>query len=181
MYGLVNQAIQQMVVEKFGEETWEKIRSKANAEDVFVAMDQYPDADTVNLVGASCEVLGIDAPTVLKTFGDYWVDFTGEAYGELFKMSGATFLQFVQNLNDLHSRVGQIMPELKPPSFSVTDVRDGQFTLHYHSVREGLFPMIEGLLKGLGRRFDTEVEVAHVRGRADGLDHDEFQVRYKAR
>ncbi len=181
MYGLVNKAIQQMVQENFGEETWEKIRDKAGADDVFVAMDQYPDEVTVGLVGAACEVLGAEVPDVLKTFGEYWVGFTGETYGELFKMSGDTFVTFVQNLNNLHTRVGQMMPELKPPSFAITDQKDGEFVLHYHSVREGLHPMIIGLIEGLGKRFNTEVEITRLRGREDGIDHDEFRVRYQPR
>lgn len=181
MYGLVNQAIQEMVLEKFGEETWEKIRDKANADDVFIGMDQYPDQVTIDLVGAACEVLGADAPTVLKTFGEYWIGFTGNTYGELFEMSGSTFIELVRNLNNLHTRVANMMPDLNPPSFTVTDEKEDSFVLHYHSSRPGLYPMIEGLMIGLGARFGNEVTVKHLRGVDDGIDHDEFLVTYKKR
>jgi hypothetical protein len=179
MYGLVNQAIQEMVIEKFGEPTWEQIREKAGADDIFVAMDQYPDEVTIGLVGAACEVLGASAPDILHAFGDYWVNFTGKTYGNLFEMSGRTFVEMVRNLNTLHTRVGQMMPELKPPSFRVTDEKDGSFVLHYHSSRPGLYPMIGGLMEGLGKRFNTEVGVTHLRGVTDDHDHDEFLVTYR--
>lgn len=179
MYGLVNQAVQEMVLEKFGPEAWEKIRDEAGVDDVFIAMDQYPDEVTIKLVGAACKTLGAEAPAVLEMFGKYWVDFTGKAYGDLFKMSGSTFLTFLQNLNSLHTRVAQMMPDLKPPSFSVTDQKDDTFVLHYHSCRPGLYPMIGGLLEGLGKRFNTTVSCQHLRGAAEGLDHDEFLVTYK--
>lgn len=181
MYGLVNQAIQEMVIEKFGDDTWEKIRDKASCDDIFIGMDQYSDQITLDLVGAACEILGADAATILKTFGEYWVGFTGEAYGSLFEMSGNTFVELVRNLNTLHTRVASIMPDLKPPSFTVTDETDDSFILQYHSSRPGLYPMIEGLMTGLGARFNTNVEVKHLRGTDDGIDYDEFKINYSAK
>jgi len=181
MYGLVNQAVQEMVIANFGQDKWDAIRDKAGADDVFIAMDQYPDAVTINLVGAACEVLGANAGDVLKAFGEYWVNFTGRTYGSLFDMSGDTFVTFVKNLNSLHTRVGQMMPELSPPSFTVTDEAPGSFVLHYYSKRPGLYPMILGLVKGLGDRFQTTVDVTHTGGAADGLDHDRFLVTYQAK
>lgn len=178
MYGLVNQAIQEMVLERFGEETWEAIRSEAGIDDLFLAMDQYPDEVTVSIVGAACKVLGANAGDILRGFGEYWVGFTGKAYGELFDMSGDNFVTFVQNLNNLHTRVGQMMPDLKPPSFTVTELTKTDFLLHYHSIREGLTPMIEGLMLGLGKRFNTEVTIKYLRGKTEGLDHDEFRVTF---
>lgn len=180
MYGLVNQAVQEMVITNFGQAKWEEIRDKAGADDVFIAMDQYPDDVTINLVGAACEVLGASAGDVLKSFGEFWVSFTGRTYGSLFEMSGNTFVEFVKNLNTLHTRVGQMMPELAPPSFTVTDEVPGSFVLHYHSKRPGLYPMILGLMKGLGDRFQTQVDITHTGGADTGLDHDRFLVRYTA-
>jgi len=39
--------------------------------------------------------------------------------------------------------------------------------------------MLHGLLRGLGSRFGCEVESTRLRGREDGLDHDQFLVRYR--
>lgn len=180
MYGLVNQAIREMVITRFGDEPWERIRAEAGADDVFIGMEQYPDEVTVALVGAACKVLDAQPGDVLRMFGEYWVGFTGEAYGELFRMSGDTLVSFVQNLNNLHTRVGQMMPELQPPSFTVTDLCEDSFKLHYHSRRPGLYPMIFGLMEGLGKRFGTAVTVTHLGGAAEGLDHDVFMVRHGA-
>lgn len=179
MYGLVNQAVREMVLARYGEQAWERIRSEAGSDDVFVGMEQYPDELTVALVGAASRVLGAPPGTVLRMFGEYWVDYTGAAYGDLFRMSGATLVEFARNLNSLHTRVAHLMPELRPPSFAVTDERPGEFRLHYHSTRPGLQAMLVGLMQGLGKRFGTVVEVEHVCATADGADHDEFVVRYR--
>ena len=181
MYGLVNQAVREMVLAHFGEAKWEAIREKAGTDDVFIAMDQYPDKVTGDLVGGACAVLGVTPEQVLETFGEYWVDFTGRTYGELFEMSGNSFVAFVKNLNDLHTRVGHMMPNLAPPSFIVTDEQPGVFKLQYHSKRAGLHPMILGLVRGLGKRFNETVEITRLRGAEDGLSYDEFLVKHAPR
>jgi len=179
MYGLVNQAVREMVITHYGEAKWEAIRERAGSDDVFVAMDQYPDQVTLDLVAGACEELGARPEQVLEAFGEYWVGFTGRAYGALFDGAGESFVDFVKSLNDLHTRVGQMMPDLTPPSFVVTDQQPGSFVLRYYSSRAGLHPMLHGLLRGLGSRFGCEVESTRLRGREDGLDHDQFLVRYR--
>jgi hypothetical protein len=179
MYGLVNQAVREMVVTNYGEEKWEEIREKAGTDDVFIAMDQYPDDVTVGLVGGACAVLGAQPAQVLEGFGEFWVDFTVRTYGELFAMSGDDFVGFIKNLNDLHTRVEQMMPDLAPPSFIVTDETPGEFKLQYHSKRAGLHPMIFGLLRGLGKHFKTQVESTRLRGKEEGLSYEEFLVKHR--
>jgi hypothetical protein len=39
--------------------------------------------------------------------------------------------------------------------------------------------MVVGLIKGLGDRFDTEVEVVQTESREAGADHDVFSIHYK--
>lgn len=181
MYGLVNQAVKEMVVNGYGEEMWEKIRARAGVDDVFVSMDQYPEEVTDKLVMAASSIMGASPSDILKGFGHYWIGFASRNYDSVLDMSGKTFVEFVKNLNNMHSRIGQWMPDLNPPSFTVTDEDKGSFKLHYYSSRSGFGPMIPGLLKGLGDRFNTDVEIEHLRGVVQGLDHEEFHVRYLPR
>lgn len=71
------------------------------------------------------------------------------------------------------------MPELSPPSFIVTDEAPGEFKLQYHSRRDGLHPMILGLVRGLGKKFNTQVEITRLRGKAEGLGYEEFLVKHR--
>ena len=84
--------------------------------------------------------------------------------------------EFLANLDNLHSRVGLVCPHLRPPSFSCTDVTEDSLTLHYFTDRDGLAPMVIGLLKGVGARLGTTIAVERSRRREDGADHDEFHV-----
>ena len=178
MYGLVNKAVVDLVTTKFGAETWTKIKQKADVDiDVFVSMDGYPDDITYRLVSAASEVLKITPEQVLEAFGEYWVLYTAqEGYGPLLSASGTNLREFLINLDALHARVAMTMSNLKPPRFKLVDVDDKTMKLEYRSTREGLAPMVVGLLKGLGIRFDTKIEIAH----AKREDHDEFTIKLAA-
>jgi len=181
MYGLINKAVKEMIVSGQGEAMWEKIRAQAGVDDVFISMDQYPEDVTDKLVIAASAILGVAPGDILEGFGHYWVGFAHRHYDYVVDMSGNSFLEFVKNLNNMHSRIGQWMPDLNPPSFTVTEETAQSFHLHYYSSRSGFAPMVKGLLAGLGERFNTEVEVAHLRGAEQGLNHEEFFVRYLPR
>jgi heme-NO-binding protein len=178
MYGLVNKAVVDLVVTKFGQETWTKIKQKAEVDvDVFVSMDAYPDDVTYRLVGAASEVLKLPAEQVLEAFGEWWVLYTAnEGYGPLLDASGSTLRDFLLNLDALHARVALTMPALKPPRFRMVDVDPKTLKLEYYSGREGLAPMVVGLLKGLGIRFKTPIEISH----APEGDHHAFTIRLSA-
>lgn len=51
--------------------------------------------------------------------------------------------------------------------------------MRYWSTREGLAPMVTGLLKGLGRRFDLDLTVTLTDPRSQEGDHDTFLVTYR--
>lgn len=178
MYGLVNKAIQDLIATRFGEAKWQEVKATAGVSvPAFVGMNAYPDEVTHSLVEAASRVLGLSVDDVLETFGEHWILYTAqEGYGEMLEMAGRTLFEFLQNLDNLHSRVGLLFPELRPPSFRCTDITGGSLRLRYYSERPGLAPFVVGLVRGLGVRFNTPVSVTLERSRADGIDHDEFLV-----
>lgn len=183
MYGLVNKAIRDMVCSQCGEETWQRIRSRAEVvEDRFLSMESYPDDLTHRLVLAASQELGLPPTQIMEKFGEYWVHYTGqEGYGEMMALAGDTLPEFLGNLDELHARVGVSFPQLQPPQFDCEAADEQELTLHYHSRRQGLAPMVIGLVQGLGDRFDTEVDVTQTAHRESGADHDIFRIRYQER
>lgn len=182
MYGLVNQAVAELITERFGAEAWRRVRARAGVqEESFVSMGAYPDAVTYQLVGAASEELGIPANQLLEAFGEYWTLYTGaKGYGDLLRRGGRTFREFMLNLHDLHTHVLVAFPNLRPPSFWCTDVGDERLRLHYESDRPGLAPMVIGLVRGLGIMYDTDVTVVLMERAADAT-HEQFDVRFTPR
>jgi len=102
-----------------------------------------------------------------------------EGYGALMHLAGSTFVEFLQELDNLHCRVALSFPDLMPPSFDCTDIHDNSVRLHYRSKRPGLAPMVVGLLRGLGQSFQLSgMTVDHDVRREDGGEHDEFVIRW---
>lgn len=180
MYGLINRAIQDMVCEYHGSDVWEKVKTQAAVEESrFLVLHSYPDDLTHRLVKAASEVLKMSSGEIMQAFGRYWVEYTGKAgYQELMEMAGETLPDFLKNLDELHSRVGIQFPELKPPEFEADQTDDATIELHYQSSREGLAPMVIGLLEGVGEHFHQPVQVTQIQDRQDGADHDVFHIEY---
>jgi hypothetical protein len=176
MYGLVNQAVQELVVTNFGADKWEAIKRKAGVGvGAFERMETYPDDMTYKMVGAASEVLDLPPDAVMKAFGEFWVLYTGKhGYGHLFDIAGNSLRDFLFNLDNLHTRVGQSFPKLSPPSFRFDAVDEDTVRMHYHTNRPGLCPMVVGLLNGLAKRFETELTVDHQICSRQGAPHCEF-------
>ncbi len=181
MFGLVNKGLEDMVCSQYGEEIWEEIKSKAEVEiEAFISMDAYPDDITYRLVDAASVVMKIPATDILEAFGRYWILFTAtEGYGSLMEMAGDNLPEFLQNLDNLHARVGLSFPNLQPPSFLCSDLEVQSLKLHYYSDRPGLTPMVVGMLKGLGEKFDTEVDIQLTNSKSQGNDHEEVTISHK--
>lgn len=180
MYGLVNKAVEELVVSNFGDEKWELIKEKAGVDvDVFISNEAYPDDMTYKLVGAASEVLGLPAETILVVFGEHWVLQTAsKSYGPMMKSSGTSFKDFLVNLPNFHTRVAMIYPNLEPPRFQCTDVRENSLHLHYHSHRPGLTAFVTGLIQGLGKLYETPCSSKTIARKDEGADHDVFEVTW---
>ncbi|XP_030834771.1 guanylate cyclase soluble subunit beta-2-like [Strongylocentrotus purpuratus] len=184
LYGSVNVSIKDLVTEKWGNETWEKIRIKAGVDDRFVKFDMYPDSITYQIVGAASEVLGVDGNVVLETFGVYWVVWCMRCgYDALFRALGGTLSDFMANLDFLHSvYMKTLYPKMTVPSFRVEELENDEMILHYYSNRRGLGSIVYGCVKAVGRIiFNTEVDIellSHDQAEYCGIlkDHYKFHV-----
>lgn len=179
MNGLVNRAIEQLVISMKGEAGWRGVCAHAGvAADGFVSMKNYDDDITFRLVRAVSERLELPAEQVLEAFGEYWVTYTAdEGYGALMATGGCHLREFLGNLNDMHECVELMFKELRVPVFRVEDVSDTEFRLFYASERSGLAPMVLGLIKGLAKRFNQLIDIVHVHSKINVNEEDIFRVR----
>lgn len=171
---MVNQAVKDLVVTRFGTEAWGKICSHAKLpESDFEFLQYYPDNITYELVGAASLHLKLPAEVVLKEFGKHWVLYTAkEGYGPIMDLFGVDFKSCLKNLNNLHARMGMTMPNLNPPSFSFLQEDDNTYIVSYFSKREGLSPMVTGLLEGLAEKYSIKVTIEYSDTRNGKPEHN---------
>ncbi len=179
MYGLATKILQDMIVDRYGEDKWGIIRERSGVkEPMFIQMTCYPDAMTFQIVASASEVLNETQERLLFLFGEYWITVAEQDYAEMVSFAGKDLVEVLNGVDDIHARASLMFPEMKPPSFKCTHVSDESFRLHYKSVRDGLAPFVKGLTAGLGRRMNTPVDVTHDKRRSDGEDHEQFVVAY---
>ena len=180
MYGLVNKTLQEMVINRYGSAKWEEIMKESGIEPLFfITMECYPDEMTYKLVASISSVLGVPADQIIRSFGEHWFQVAKAGYKDILDFAGDNFVDFLKNLDSMHTRVGLIFTGFRPPSFKCTEVTDSSLRLHYYSERAGLSPLVEGLLVSVGKHFSLEVDAVLDKSRAGGNDHDEFIVHFR--
>ncbi|CAH1244445.1 GUCY1B3 [Branchiostoma lanceolatum] len=153
VYGFINLCLKSLVVEKFGEEAWENIRREAEVEDNFMTYTYYDDVDTMTLIDVACRSLAVDKSTVLMLFGEFFFEFcVRSGYDHMLRTLGENLVEFIENLDSLHSYLTLAYDKMNAPSFRLEKVDSNMF-LHYYSDRKGLAPMVIGIVKAVARAF----------------------------
>ena len=180
MYGIVNKAIQVLLTENYGLESWEEIKKRSGVSvEAILSNEPYPDRTTFDLAIATSEYLKIDLKDLLISFGEYWVIKTGqESYRSLMKAGGDNLKEFLINLPNFHSRLMLIYPNLTPPEFKISNIENAALYVHYFSIRNGLHYFMFGLLQGLGKLYKKPTEISIIESKSDGADHDVFCVKW---
>jgi Haem-NO-binding len=192
MFGWINDCTECLVLSKFGQETWHQIKAKANCQvedGGFLRYKYYPDSDTVELVVAASEVLGISVDDVLHAFGDYFIDYVQDnGYSNVLECLGTNLRDWLSNLNSLHDHLQASYPKgfVAPIFWSEDDGKeeagnvDGAILVHYFSHRGSLLvPLVVGCIKKLAKVYfniDIEMEQLQLQDEAESIKHTSWRV-----
>ena len=177
MYGIINQAVKDLICAQGGQELWIRVCEDAGIGlQEFDALEPYSDDVTFALVAAASKHLGVPETEVLRQFGHHWILFTAaQGYGEIMNMFGRDFRSCLKNLNRMHGHMGAMMPHLRPPRFVVDECSDDRFVLHYYSDRVGLGKLVVGLLEGLAQKYQERICIDYI-DREECSDHEQFEI-----
>ncbi|XP_066513238.1 guanylate cyclase soluble subunit beta-2-like isoform X1 [Hoplias malabaricus] len=154
MYGFINTCLKSLVMDKFGEETWTKLREQAGVQDTFMTYEVYQDEITLRLVAEACRLLDVEASVVLRQFGEYFFEFCKRSgYAHMLRTLGANLFEFMENLDALHGYLSLSYKEMNAPSFRVEKNHDGSMLLHYYSDRRGLCHIVPGIIGAVAKDF----------------------------
>uniref|UniRef100_A0A8C7NVT3 guanylate cyclase n=1 Tax=Oncorhynchus mykiss TaxID=8022 RepID=A0A8C7NVT3_ONCMY len=96
---------------------------------------------------------------VLKLFREYFFSFCKMAgYDTMLRTLGGNLVEFIENLDALHSYLALSYQEMNAPSIRVEKNDDGRMLLHYYSDRKGLqcLAKVFGPLELLGHNHEVE-------------------------
>uniref|UniRef100_A0A4W6EXE2 guanylate cyclase n=1 Tax=Lates calcarifer TaxID=8187 RepID=A0A4W6EXE2_LATCA len=105
------------------------------------------------------DVSDVSADVFLKLFGEHFFSFCKQAgYDTMLRTLGGDLIEFIGNLDALHSYLALSYQEMNAPSFRVEMTDDGKMLLHYYSDRKGLYHIVPGIMEAVAREFfDSEV------------------------
>uniref|UniRef100_A0A668TZ09 guanylate cyclase n=1 Tax=Oreochromis aureus TaxID=47969 RepID=A0A668TZ09_OREAU len=153
-YGFINACLKSLVVEKFGEEAWVKLRDETGVQDTFLTHEVYKDEITLHLVAEACKLLGVKPEVVLRQFGEHFFEFCKRSgYHHMLRTLGGNLSEFTENLDALHSYLSLSYKEMNAPSFRVERNPDGTMLLHYYSDRRGLCHIVPGIIGAVAKDF----------------------------
>ncbi|KAM8902670.1 guanylate cyclase soluble subunit beta-2 isoform 8-T8 [Spinachia spinachia] len=142
-YGFINSCLQSLVMERFGQDTWNKISSLPGVQESFMTYMVYDDKLTLSLVQEACSLLDVSAEVFLKLFGEHFFLFCKKAgYDTMLRTLGGNLIEFIGNLDALHSYLALSYQEMNAPSFRVEMSDDAKMLLHYYSDRKGLYHIV---------------------------------------
>ena len=162
MYGMINQAIKEMVIEVFDEFTWSSICEKVELKEKnFDSFFQYDDAITTKLIGEICRKSGMESAVLLESFGMYWIKYAQKSeYSSILDGLASSPLELIDALDSLHTRLEITFDNLSAPSFWTSNKTETSVDVYYKSKRKlGLEPFVVGLLKGIFNLFNEKCEV----------------------
>jgi len=160
MKGVILKCLKDLVVEKFGKNTWQQIFDKSgfNIATIIASGNDYEDEVVVNVIVKTCEVLNISLFQAADAFGDYWMNtFAPNVYGAHL-MGAKTAREFLLKLNGIHDRITKSVTDAHPPRFELEWLDNNTLIFRYISKR-GLVDFVVGLLKGVGKKFNEQLGV----------------------
>ncbi|VDM64465.1 unnamed protein product [Angiostrongylus costaricensis] len=126
----------------------------------------YDDTDTMRIFRSAADILGISVDDMWEMYGEFLITYACETGWEKMLFCMANNLQeFLDSLNSMHYFIDQIAfkSEMRGPTFQCESVGDGSLRLHYFSHRQGLFPIVKGLVRQTAHvLFDINVVINFV-------------------
>ena len=151
MHGMVNRALQGFLTTTYGEDVWAEVRSQAGLPFTdFEAMLDYPDALTLACFEAACQVLHKHPNALLEDVGTWLVtDEHLEPLRRLMRFSGASFLDFLQSLDELGNRGRLAVPDLAMPQIELDQLDAATFRIRARWSLPGIAPILMGCLRAM--------------------------------
>ena len=95
----------------------------------------------------------MEQDAVMEAFGEHFFEFTQESgHSQMLNILGSNLFGFLVNLDSLHTHLSYTFIEMQAPSFQCTKTDEG-LELHYYSKREGLYPIVIGIVQKAAKEF----------------------------
>jgi NADPH:quinone reductase-like Zn-dependent oxidoreductase len=129
MKGIIFQLLEDVVVDAFGEATWDELLDAAGLDGVYTSLGSYDDAEISALVSAAAAKLSLSEGNVLRWFGQRAIPGMAKRWPEFF-IAHQTTMPFLLSLNDvIHPEVRKLYSGAYCPNYVFSTPPDGSVTI----------------------------------------------------
>ncbi len=181
MKGIIFNLLENLILEKFGDDLMEEIYADVNfSSEVppFVGPETYPDSDLLAIIGYLSEKINLSPDKLVFEFGKYMFPVLADKYPVFFEGINEP-IAFLKNVDGIiHVEVKKLFEGANPPSVLIEQISSNKAILTYISTRR-LCKLVEGMLEGVASHFNQKVIYSHKQCLNDGADKCIFDIEFK--
>lgn len=179
MYGIINVAIENYVLNNYGENTWENVKSRYGTDIDFLLTEQpYNEEVFYKLAVLLAEETGITVDEALFNFGEHIMKTTREKYSGVLESRGNNLREYLISLPNFHNRIMLIYPNLSPPEFGISNIEDNSICVHYMYKKKGISSFVLGYLNGLILIFKEKATAQWLKTIESGQPQEVFKISW---
>ena len=159
MYGMLLESVEHFLRRKYGDKSWDMIRVRAKIKNrIFVTHERYPDQLMLDIATAASSVVANEtcqtADDFIQFFGVCFVKFfSNYGYDRIIRLSGRSFRDFLDGIDNLHEHMRFAYPKLQSPTFYCSEETSTGLLLHYKSKRVGFLRYVMGQVIEVAKSF----------------------------
>lgn len=160
MKGVIADCLSELVIKNFGKDKWENILEKTGLDKrtSFAISADIDDGAILNVLGNTCDVLGITLEQAADAFGEYWAKiYAPEIYWAYFS-NWKSAKDCLTDMDRIHERVTRRIANARPPRFDYEWRNENTLIMTYKSKR-GLIDIFIGLVRGVARSFNENLTI----------------------
>jgi hypothetical protein len=160
MKGVVFNLLEEAVMRKFGQDTWDDLLDDSGVAGAYTSLGNYSDEEMISLVQTAAAKLGMSASDVLRWFGRAAMPILKERYPKLFAGHNSS-RSFVLSVNSIiHPEVRKLYSGVSCPFFHFREGQNGSVLMGYQSSRK-MCDLAHGFIDGAADVFVDTVAIEH--------------------
>ncbi len=160
MTGITFSGLRKYVETRLGPGSWPALLKEAKQDGkMYLATQEYPDAQLVELVVAATRVTGLGAAAILEDFGEFIAPDLLSMFKASIKPAWRTLDVLEHTEETLHKAVRLRNPGARPPELVATRKGPREVVIEYSSPRK-LCAVAKGIARGIAKHYNENVEIS---------------------
>ncbi|HAT1770888.1 TPA: guanylate cyclase [Legionella pneumophila] len=180
MKGIVFTSLNDMIIEKFGIETWDRLVTSLNLPSggSYTAGGTYSDTEFSQLIQGIAKMKNLQDSIFLESFGEYMFSILSNKY-PIFLKKGMSLKEFLKSVNStIHVEVEKLYPDEILPSITYEELASNQLIMIYRSHRKLCYFAI-GLIKGAAKHFKKKITINQTLCMHQKSDHCRLEISFE--